>query len=79
MTYAERLRQWAAARHKDVHERVLPDGQHHVWVSLYPGWRIDAECRDFEEACRTVWREVYNREHWGTPVPMTDDRWKAAL
>jgi hypothetical protein len=74
VTYAERLKQWAAARGKEVHERVLSDGQHHVWVSLFPGWRCDVEGRDYEEACRCVWREVWQREHWGAPRALSPVR-----
>ncbi len=77
MTYADRLKQWALARHKEVHGRVLSTGEHHVWVSLFPGWRCEAEERDYEEACRIVWRQVWDREHWGSPV--NRDELRAAL
>ena len=74
LTYAERLKQWAAARHRRINERVLGSGDHHVWVSLFPGWRCEAEERDYELACRLVWLQVDKRESWGRPVDLSPVR-----
>lgn len=61
MTYTERVRNWAKTRGVKLHERVLGDGQHHVWCSLWAGRRIDVEGRDFELVMRLVWSRVVAR------------------
>ncbi len=58
--YADQLRAWCTARKVKLHERVLPDGLHHVWFWTAM-WRRDVECRDFELACRQLWREIVAR------------------
>jgi hypothetical protein len=49
---ARELREWCKARGVKLHERVLPDGLHHVW--LYQVYRFDYEHRDFAFACQML-------------------------
>ena len=49
---SQELRKWCKARGVKLRERVLPDGQHHVW--LYHVYRFDVEHRDFAFACRLL-------------------------
>lgn len=55
MSDIEQLRAWCAKTEHKLHERVLPDGRHHVWLSVFPGCRVDRAHRDFAFACRLVW------------------------
>jgi hypothetical protein len=53
VSYAEGLRAWCAAKGITLHERVLDNGYHHVWLCNFL-YRIDEEGRDFEHVCRMV-------------------------
>lgn len=63
-SYAERLRALHAAGRINLHERVLGDGRHHVWLTAFWTIRVDRYHRDFEFCCRFVWGELTLRAPW---------------
>lgn len=63
--YSEQLRDWCKEHGKILRERVLENGQHHVWFSLFPGCRIDHTDKDFERACKMSW--IHLRACLGEP------------
>lgn len=48
----QELRDWCTACGVRLHERVLGNGNHHVW--LYQVYRFDCEHRDLAFACRML-------------------------
>lgn len=56
------LRNWCDKAGIKLHERVLGNGSHHVW--LYHIYRFDCEHRDFGFACMMLTAKLQHAFPW---------------